>query len=282
MFPMRGTGWCKSGPTTAAAPACSNDILFTGHRLDGESGLYYALHRHYHPTLGRWISRDPKGYVDGMGLYEYVGGHPGVGIDPLGSSDWNWGGWVDYTGLGTVAHGIYDVAFETAYAALRTYDFLSKEMGDTASRREAGHCSIARGQVEPNHQDPVAKDWKRVQEAASTLIKNVPGTSITGPLPDPTRAADVAASAVLSVGGAIAEGYAESGKEKRGDKKEEKKDEHKTTQREQKNEQDTGKVQPAASKKQAESKTNPKDPYWECTKGAVTVEEKPPDRKEPN
>ena len=57
-------------------PDFANELLFTGHRLDGESGLYYALHRHYHPTLGRWVSRDPKGYVDGMGLYEYVQSAP--------------------------------------------------------------------------------------------------------------------------------------------------------------------------------------------------------------
>jgi len=62
----------------------ANELLFTGHRLDGESGLYYAIHRHYHPTLGRWISRDPKGYVDGMGLYEYVRSRPATTSDALG------------------------------------------------------------------------------------------------------------------------------------------------------------------------------------------------------
>jgi len=36
-----------------------NEILFTGHRLDAETGLYYCLARHYHPALGRWLQRDP-------------------------------------------------------------------------------------------------------------------------------------------------------------------------------------------------------------------------------
>ena len=42
---------------------------FTGYQLDEESGLYYARARMYSPTLGRFVSRDPMGYVDGMGLY---------------------------------------------------------------------------------------------------------------------------------------------------------------------------------------------------------------------
>jgi len=38
-----------------------NEILFTGHRLDDESGLYSVRHRYYDPPLGRWPSRDPCG-----------------------------------------------------------------------------------------------------------------------------------------------------------------------------------------------------------------------------
>ena len=49
-------GWT---PREGNASAYSNDLLFTGHRLDTESGLYYTLHRHYHPTLGRWLQRFP-------------------------------------------------------------------------------------------------------------------------------------------------------------------------------------------------------------------------------
>jgi RHS repeat-associated protein len=53
-----------------------NCILYCGYRFDSETGLYHVRHRHLHPTLGRWTSQDPLGYVDGMGLYEYVGGNP--------------------------------------------------------------------------------------------------------------------------------------------------------------------------------------------------------------
>jgi hypothetical protein len=41
-------------------------------------------YRTYSPTLGRWLERDPAGYVDGMGLYEYVRGGAVAAVDPSG------------------------------------------------------------------------------------------------------------------------------------------------------------------------------------------------------
>lgn len=38
----------------------------------------------YHPTLGRWMQRDPVGYADSMGLYDYVGNSPADSADALG------------------------------------------------------------------------------------------------------------------------------------------------------------------------------------------------------
>jgi RHS repeat-associated protein len=72
------------GHADGTASAFANELLFTGHRLDPESGLYITLHRHYHPTLGRWMQRDPKGYVDGMSLYLYCGGCPLSRRDAMG------------------------------------------------------------------------------------------------------------------------------------------------------------------------------------------------------
>ena len=67
-----------------------NEILYCGYRLDPESGLYHVRHRSYHPTLGRWTSRDPSGYVDSMNMLEYCIGAPVSKRDPLGN-DTGWG-----------------------------------------------------------------------------------------------------------------------------------------------------------------------------------------------
>jgi RHS repeat-associated protein len=47
-------------------------FTFTGREYDAETGLYHYRARTYGPGLGRFYSRDPLGYVDGMNLYEYV------------------------------------------------------------------------------------------------------------------------------------------------------------------------------------------------------------------
>ncbi len=44
-------------------------VGFTGRYHDWETGLQYFRARYFDNTLGRFIGRDPLGYVDGMGLY---------------------------------------------------------------------------------------------------------------------------------------------------------------------------------------------------------------------
>ena len=61
-----------------------NTVLFAGYRFDSETGLYHVRHRMYHATLGRWVQRDPAGYVDGMGLYLYAVSNPVLYYDPQG------------------------------------------------------------------------------------------------------------------------------------------------------------------------------------------------------
>jgi RHS repeat-associated protein len=51
-------------------------FTFTGREWDAECSLYHYRARTYSPMLGRFLTRDPLGYVDGMNLYEYVKGRP--------------------------------------------------------------------------------------------------------------------------------------------------------------------------------------------------------------
>ncbi|KKL56977.1 hypothetical protein LCGC14_2240020, partial [marine sediment metagenome] len=68
----------------AAADSFENEILYCGYRYDLETKLYHVRFRMHHPTLGRWLQRDPLGHVEGMNLYEYCGGMPVRLVDPYG------------------------------------------------------------------------------------------------------------------------------------------------------------------------------------------------------
>ena len=61
-----------------------NSYLFTGRRLDEETGLYYYRARYYNKAQGRFISRDPIGYFDGNNHYQYVLNGPTNNLDPDG------------------------------------------------------------------------------------------------------------------------------------------------------------------------------------------------------
>jgi RHS repeat-associated protein len=59
-------------------------IGYGGYVRDRITGKLLARQRWYEPLAGRWISRDPAGYVDGLDLYLYVRGNPLSLIDPMG------------------------------------------------------------------------------------------------------------------------------------------------------------------------------------------------------
>ncbi|MCC7292916.1 MAG: hypothetical protein IT449_12715 [Phycisphaerales bacterium] len=80
--------------------AAGNPFHFTGRRLYmletlpesdttpvPNQQLQHNRARHYAPLEGRWLQRDPAGYLDGLNLYEFMGNHPPFGVDPLGL-DW--------------------------------------------------------------------------------------------------------------------------------------------------------------------------------------------------
>jgi RHS repeat-associated protein len=58
---------------------------YAGAERDEESGLYHQGMRYYAPWLGRWISADPAGLVDGANLYAYCGNRPVTHTDPTGT-----------------------------------------------------------------------------------------------------------------------------------------------------------------------------------------------------
>lgn len=79
------------GTTVLGASGVSNPYRYTGRRFDDESNLYYYRARFYSPVRGRFLQRDPKGYADGMGLYQYVSSNPLNYVDPFGTEKNNSG-----------------------------------------------------------------------------------------------------------------------------------------------------------------------------------------------
>jgi RHS repeat-associated protein len=71
------------GVTDASAFAW--ETLFAGYRFDSESGLYCVRHRHLHPLLGVWVTRDPIMFDGSANLFAYVNGGPTRGVDPSGA-----------------------------------------------------------------------------------------------------------------------------------------------------------------------------------------------------
>lgn len=58
---------------------------FSGMERDEENGANYHKARYYIPWLGRWLSADPKGLIDGPNLYRYSRNNPIKLTDPNGT-----------------------------------------------------------------------------------------------------------------------------------------------------------------------------------------------------
>gem|GEM_PF-4890066 len=77
------------GELIAGDGGIANNILFSGKRYDSASGLYYFGARYYDASSGRFISRDPMGYIDGPNEYVLAMNNPLLWIDPYGLCRWS-------------------------------------------------------------------------------------------------------------------------------------------------------------------------------------------------
>lgn len=79
------------GKSSTTGTANANPSQFTARENDG-TGLYYYRARYYSPSLQRFISEDPIGYLGGQNLYAYVNNDPFNYRDPLGLDPQDQGG----------------------------------------------------------------------------------------------------------------------------------------------------------------------------------------------
>ncbi len=98
-FNLYFDGWDNGSENAVSTAAIGNTIGYAGYEYDpvlltptalsatpgeGYAANYHVRHRVYDAGLGRWTRRDPLGYVDGMGSYEYCGSQPIQCFDQAG------------------------------------------------------------------------------------------------------------------------------------------------------------------------------------------------------
>lgn len=99
---------------------------FSSKRIDVETGLLYFGERYYDPFLGRWISPDPAGFLDGLNLYLYTQNGPLTQVDLYG-----------HYSINQTLRGMFDVVCQYAK---KSWDCSSRKVKSSfSSFREA--CS---------------------------------------------------------------------------------------------------------------------------------------------
>ncbi|MEG4503821.1 SpvB/TcaC N-terminal domain-containing protein [Microcoleus sp. F6_B4] len=91
-FPYGGTAFVAG---RSLAEVKLKHYRYSGKERDAATGLYYYGARYYAPWLGRWMSCDPAGTVDGLNLYAHNLGDPINNTDPNGTVSTRKGG--DYS-----------------------------------------------------------------------------------------------------------------------------------------------------------------------------------------
>ena len=76
--------WEPYGRIFSITGSATQNLGLPGQWFQLETGLNYNWHRHYDPSLGRFLSPDPLGFVDGPALYAYAGGVPHLAVDEDG------------------------------------------------------------------------------------------------------------------------------------------------------------------------------------------------------
>jgi len=81
---------------TSSGPTQGNLYRYSSKAYDGAAGLYYYGARYYDPQVGRWLTQDPLGIVDGPNRYLFVSNDPVNYVDPWGLEQLIFG--LPYTG----------------------------------------------------------------------------------------------------------------------------------------------------------------------------------------
>jgi len=79
-----GGGYVTTGRGVLGSPDNANRFGYGAYLRDPAVPQWHVRHRVFRSDIGRWLTRDPAGYVDGLSLYEYSASRSILGIDPDG------------------------------------------------------------------------------------------------------------------------------------------------------------------------------------------------------
>ena len=107
----------------------SQPFQWSSEHYDSELDLVYYNFRHYSPSLGRFLSRDPIAEQGGLNLYAFVKNNPNVSTDFLGQGDF------------TIPIDAYllNVSFSVSYGI--TSSFFLVQSADGCPNKEPGEMS---------------------------------------------------------------------------------------------------------------------------------------------
>ena len=111
-----------SEPDQVATSTVGNVYGFHGRPVDPETGLVYFRNRYYDPELGRFLTADPLGYVDGPSMYGYAGNDPLNKHDPLGLYGVDFHFYIVYY-MSHLALGDREAAYRIAFSSQYVDDY---------------------------------------------------------------------------------------------------------------------------------------------------------------
>jgi RHS repeat-associated protein len=105
------------GNQTASSGSLTNPYRYTAREFDSETNLYYNRARYYDPSLGRFLSEDPKRFQANVNFYSYVSNSPIIHLDPFGWSKCKSGACADCPGGKWVSGALTFEAYGSAGVA---------------------------------------------------------------------------------------------------------------------------------------------------------------------
>jgi RHS repeat-associated protein len=145
--------WTASWGTKASS-TFANENLFAGYRQDAETAICHVRNRFYHPTLGRWVQRDPLEYHDGANLIEYVSSRPLDFLDPSGLTGDDFPGFTEWLKEKVRRTGKWPT-YDDYLGEKRHWESLLKESDRLSSVNELKkHFKLIPGGKEPAPQPP--------------------------------------------------------------------------------------------------------------------------------